>query len=113
VGPRRANELRFFFLWRGPCRASSRAGRDGHQGATTHEKTLSSLRKGPAKQVAGVIERDAIGPRLKAGVTRLGGARCITGKPINETLRFEHQTVVNKIVDPTFLFQTVDHYGKD
>src|SRR5262249_6054285 len=59
-----------------------------------------------------VIDMDAIrGAGLKLGVDPLGGAAVHYWAPINEIygLRIE---VVNRKVDPSFSFMTVDHDGK-
>src|SRR5262249_46888192 len=64
------------------------------------------------KDLKNVIDMDAIrGANLKLGVDPLGGAAVHYWGPINEiyVLRIK---VVNRKVDPTFSFMTVDHAGK-
>lgn len=59
-----------------------------------------------------VVDIDAIrGAHLKLGVDPLGGASLPYWDPINSTYELNVQ-VVNRIIDPTFSFMTVDHDGK-
>jgi phosphoglucomutase len=59
-----------------------------------------------------VVDMDAIrGARLKLGVDPLGGASLPYWDPINSIYGLEVE-VVNRKVDPTFSFMTVDHDGK-
>jgi phosphoglucomutase len=59
-----------------------------------------------------VIDMDAIhSARVKIGVDPLGGAALGYWESIGERYRLE-LTVVNKKIDPTFRFMTVDHDGK-
>ena len=59
-----------------------------------------------------VIDIDAIrGAHLKLGVDPLGGASLPYWDPINSTYGLNVQ-VVNRTIDPTFSFMTVDHDGK-
>jgi phosphoglucomutase len=58
-----------------------------------------------------VIDMDAIREAgLKLGVDPLGGATVPYWEPINSIYRL-NLTVVNKVIDPTFSFMTVDHDG--
>jgi phosphoglucomutase len=79
------------------------------KGATTHQEDFVIPY---VKDLRNVIDMDAIrGANLKLGVDPLGGAAVHYWGPINEIygLRIE---VVNKAVDPTFQFMTLDHDGK-
>jgi phosphoglucomutase len=59
-----------------------------------------------------VVDIDAIrGANLKLGVDPLGGASLPYWDPINSTYGLNVQ-VVNRTIDPTFSFMTVDHDGK-
>jgi phosphoglucomutase len=59
-----------------------------------------------------VVDIDAIrGAHLKLGVDPLGGASLPYWDPINSTYGLNVQ-VVNRTIDPTFSFMTVDHDGK-
>jgi phosphoglucomutase len=59
-----------------------------------------------------VVDIDAIrGAKLKLGVDPLGGASLPYWDPINSTYGLNVQ-VVNRTIDPTFSFMTVDHDGK-
>src|SRR4051812_4647540 len=59
-----------------------------------------------------VIDMDAIrSANLKLGVDPLGGASIGYWQPINETYGLSID-VVNKVVDPTFSFMTLDHDGQ-
>jgi phosphoglucomutase len=64
------------------------------------------------KDLANVIDMNAIrAARLKLGVDPLGGAAAGYWGPICEIYGLDI-TVVNKSIDPTFSFMTVDHDGK-
>jgi phosphoglucomutase len=59
-----------------------------------------------------VVDMDAIrNARLKLGVDPLGGASLPYWDPINSIYGLEVE-VVNRKIDPTFSFMTVDHDGK-
>jgi phosphoglucomutase len=59
-----------------------------------------------------VVDIDVIrGANLKLGVDPLGGASLPYWDPINSTYGLNVQ-VVNRTIDPTFSFMTVDHDGK-
>jgi phosphoglucomutase len=59
-----------------------------------------------------VVDIDAIrGAHLKLGVDPLGGASLPYWDPINSTYGLNVE-VVNRTIDPTFSFMTVDHDGK-
>jgi len=79
------------------------------QAPTTHQEdfVLPYVR-----DLKNVVDMDAIrGARLKLGVDPLGGASWPYWEPINSIYGLDI-VVVNKIVDPTFSFMTVDHDGK-
>ena len=79
------------------------------QASTTHQEDL--LRP-YVDDLSAVIDMDAIrSARVKLGVDPLGGAALGYWENIGERYRLE-LTVVNKKVDPTFRFMTVDHDGK-
>ncbi len=64
------------------------------------------------RDLKNVVDIDAIrGAKLKLGVDPLGGASLPYWEPINSVYGLDID-VVNKIVDPTFSFMTVDHDGK-
>ena len=64
------------------------------------------------RDLRNVIDIDAIrGADLKLGVDPLGGASLPYWDPINSTYGLNVQ-VVNRSIDPTFSFMTVDHDGK-
>jgi phosphoglucomutase len=64
------------------------------------------------RDLGNVIDIDVIrGAHLKLGVDPLGGASLPYWDPINSTYGLSVQ-VVNRIIDPTFSFMTVDHDGK-
>jgi phosphoglucomutase len=64
------------------------------------------------RDLRNVVDIDAIhGANLKLGVDPLGGASLPYWDPINSTYGLNVQ-VVNRIIDPTFAFMTVDHDGK-
>ena len=59
-----------------------------------------------------VLDLDAIaGAGLRIGVDPMGGASTAYWEPIAQTYGLD-LTVVNRVVDPTFGFMTVDHDGK-
>ena len=77
--------------------------------ATTHQEdfVLAYVR-----DLKNVVDMDAIrNAHLKLGVDPLGGASLPYWEPINSIYGLEIE-VVNKIIDPTFSFMTVDHDGK-
>ena len=77
--------------------------------ATTHQEdfVLPYVR-----DLGNVVDIDAIrGAHLKLGVDPLGGASLPYWDPINSTYGLNVQ-VVNRTIDPTFSFMTVDHDGK-
>ncbi len=77
--------------------------------STTHEEDLALPY---VKDLGSVIDMDVIrGAGLKLGVDPLGGAAVHYWEPINEIYGLDIE-VVNKTVDPTFKFMTVDHDGK-
>jgi phosphoglucomutase len=77
--------------------------------STTHQEDLLLPY---VKDLRNVIDMDAIrSANLKLGVDPLGGAAVHYWEPINEIYGL-HIEVVNKTVDPTFKFMTVDHDGK-
>jgi phosphoglucomutase len=64
------------------------------------------------RDLKNVVDMDAIrGAKLKLGVDPLGGAARPYWEPINSIYGLD-VTVVNKVIDPTFSFMTVDHDGK-
>ena len=64
------------------------------------------------RDLGNVVDMDAIrNARLKLGVDPLGGAALPYWDPINSIYGLEVE-VVNKKIDPTFSFMTVDHDGK-
>jgi phosphoglucomutase len=63
------------------------------------------------RDLENVIDMDAIrAAGLKLGVDPLGGATVPYWEPINSIYGL-NLTVVNKVIDPTFSFMTVDHDG--
>lgn len=79
------------------------------QSSTTHRKDLS---KPYIDDLASVIDIDAIrSAKLRSGADPLGGASVGYWQPIAEKYGLDI-TVVNKAVDPTFSFMTVDHDGQ-
>jgi phosphoglucomutase len=77
--------------------------------ATTHQEdfVLPFVR-----DLKNVVDMDAIrNARLKLGVDPLGGASLPYWDPINSTYGLEVE-IVNRKIDPTFAFMTVDHDGK-
>jgi phosphoglucomutase len=64
------------------------------------------------RDLKNVVDVDAIrGAHLKLGVDPLGGASLPYWDPINSIYRLNVE-VVNRTIDPTFSFMTVDHDGK-
>ena len=64
------------------------------------------------RDLKNVVDMDAIrNARLKLGVDPLGGASLPYWDPINSIYGLEVE-VVNRKIDPTFSFMTVDHDGK-
>ena len=64
------------------------------------------------RDLSNVVDIDSIrGANLKLGVDPLGGASLPYWDPINSTYGLNVQ-VVNRTIDPTFSFMTVDHDGK-
>jgi phosphoglucomutase len=77
--------------------------------STTHQEDLVVPY---VKDLRNVIDMEVIrGAGLKLGVDPLGGAAVHYWEPINEIYGLSIE-VVNKAVDPTFKFMTVDHDGK-
>ena len=77
--------------------------------ATTHQEDLVLPY---VRDLKNVVDMDAIrDAHLKLGVDPLGGASLPYWEPINSTYGLEID-VVNKKIDPTFSFMTVDHDGK-
>jgi phosphoglucomutase len=77
--------------------------------ATTHQEdfVLPYVR-----DLGNVVDVDAIrAAHLKLGVDPLGGASLPYWEPINSTYGLNVE-VVNRTIDPTFSFMTVDHDGK-
>src|SRR5215467_2861520 len=67
---------------------------------------------GYVRDLRNVVDMDAIrAAGLKIGADPLGGAALPYWDPINAEYQLEI-TVVNRTVDPTFSFMTVDHDGK-
>src|SRR5690349_13314237 len=64
------------------------------------------------RDLKNVVDIDAIrGAKLKLGVDPLGGASVPYWEPINSIYGLEID-IVNRAIDPTFSFMTVDHDGK-
>ena len=79
------------------------------QASTTHQEDLV---RPYVDDLTAVIDIDAIrSARVKIGVDPLGGAALGYWESIGDRYRLE-LTVVNKKIDPTFRFMTVDHDGK-
>ena len=77
--------------------------------STTHQEDLV---RPYVDDLTAVIDMDAIhSARVKIGVDPLGGAALGYWESIGERYRLD-LTVVNKKIDPTFRFMTVDHDGK-
>jgi len=77
--------------------------------ATTHQKDLVLPY---VRDLTNVVDVDTIrGAHLKLGVDPLGGASLPYWDPINSIYGLNVQ-VVNRTIDPTFSFMTVDHDGK-
>lgn len=76
---------------------------------TTHQEDLVQPF---VRDLNNVVDMDAIrDARLKLGADPLGGASLPYWEPINSVYGLEIE-VVNKEIDPTFSFMTVDHDGK-
>jgi phosphoglucomutase len=76
--------------------------------ATTHEEDFVIPY---VKDLGNVVDMNAIRKAgLKLGVDPLGGAALPYWEPINSIYHLDI-TVVNKMIDPTFSFMTVDHDG--
>ena len=76
---------------------------------TTHQQDFAV---DYVKDLANVIDMEAIrNAKLKLGVDPLGGAAVNYWEPINRLYGLSID-VVNKTLDPTFSFMTVDHDGK-
>jgi phosphoglucomutase len=83
--------------------------RNALQASTTYERDLLSPY---VLQLRSVIDTDAIrDARLTLAVDPLGGAAQPYWDVINAEYRLDI-TVVNRVIDPTFSFMTVDHDGK-
>ena len=79
------------------------------QASTTHQEDLV---RPYVDDLTAVIDMDAIrSARVKIGIDPLGGAALGYWESIGERYRLD-LTVVNKKIDPTFRFMTVDHDGK-
>jgi phosphoglucomutase len=79
------------------------------RGATTHQEDFVFPF---VRDLKNVVDMDAIREaRLKLGVDPLGGASLPYWDPINSIYGLEVE-VVNRKIDPTFSFMTVDHDGK-
>ena len=79
------------------------------QAASTHQEDFMLPY---VRDLKNVVDIDAIrGAKLKLGVDPLGGASLPYWEPINSVYGLDIN-VVNKIIDPTFSFMTVDHDGK-
>src|SRR5579864_6939638 len=77
--------------------------------ATTHQEDFIQPF---VRDLKNVVDMDAIrNAHLKLGVDPLGGASLPYWDPINSTYGLEVD-VVNRKIDPTFSFMTVDHDGK-
>ena len=77
--------------------------------STTHSQDLVSPY---VNDLANVIDMAAIrDARVKIGADPLGGASIAYGEPIIERYGLD-LTIVNKTIDPTFSFMTVDHDGQ-
>jgi phosphoglucomutase len=77
--------------------------------ATTHQQDFVAPF---VRDLRNVVDMEAIrSARLKIGVDPLGGASLPYWEPINSIYGLDLD-VVNKNVDPTFSFMTVDHDGK-
>ena len=79
------------------------------QAASTHQEDFILPY---VRDLKNVVDMDAIrGARLKLGVDPLGGAARPYWEPINSIYGLDI-VIVNRIIDPTFSFMTVDHDGK-
>ena len=81
-----------------------------HQGRNHSRSTTSSLPY--IKDLKYTVDMDAIkNAGLKLGVDPLGGAFAPYWDQVNSVYGLEIE-VVNRVIDPTFSFMTVDHDGK-
>jgi phosphoglucomutase len=93
-----------------------RAGNAGVQ-RVAYEKAIQATRQEDfvlpyVRDLSNVVDIDVVrGAHLKLGVDPLGGASLPYWDPINSTYGLNVQ-VVNRTIDPTFSFMTVDHDGK-
>jgi phosphoglucomutase len=79
------------------------------QAPTTHQEDFILPYVNDLKNV---VDIDAIrAAHLKLGVDPLGGASLPYWEPINSIYKLDI-VIVNRIIDPTFSFMTVDHDGK-
>ncbi len=79
------------------------------QAATTHPEDFILPY---VRDLKNVVDMDAIrGAKLRLAVDPLGGAARPYWEPINSIYGLDI-AIVNKIIDPTFSFMTVDHDGK-
>jgi phosphoglucomutase len=79
------------------------------QSPTTHQEDFILPYVNDLKNV---VDIDAIrAAHLKLGVDPLGGASLPYWEPINSIYKLDI-VIVNRIIDPTFSFMTVDHDGK-
>ncbi len=77
--------------------------------ATTHQEDFVMPY---VRDLRNIVDMDAIrDARLKLGVDPLGGASMPYWDPITSVYHLD-LTVVNRTIDPTFSFMTVDHDGK-
>jgi len=77
--------------------------------ASTHEEDFVMPY---VRDLKNVVDIDAIrGAKLKLGADPLGGASVPYWEPINSTYGLNID-IVNRTIDPTFSFMTVDHDGK-
>jgi len=77
--------------------------------STTHQQDLMLPY---VRDLKNLVDMDAIrGARLKLAVDPLGGAARPYWEPINSIYGLDIE-VVNRAIDPTFSFMTVDHDGK-
>lgn len=82
---------------------------NAQKAASTHEEDLVTPF---VEELVKVIDMDAIAARhIKIGVDPLGGAALAYWAKIAERYRLD-LTIVNRRVDPTFRFMTLDHDGK-
>lgn len=82
---------------------------DALKAASTHEEDLMTCY---VEELGHVIDMEAIAAqRIKIGVDPLGGAALGYWAKIAERYRLD-LTIVNRQIDPTFRFMTLDHDGK-